>query len=102
MSETKTGDILLIEDSMKNPAIIKRSFALLKISGVFNRLGGLILGKHEGFDDLGTNKKTYQILEEVMGNVSFPVLAKFDCSHTHPMLTVPIGSLVTLNRHLPY
>ena len=32
-----------------------------------------------------------------MGPVAFPVLAEFDCCHTHPMLTLPIGSTVTLD-----
>lgn len=91
------GDILFVEDSLKDVATIERSFALLKCSGVFDRIGGLILGKHEKFDDLGTGRKPYEILKEVMGEVSFPVLAEFDCCHTHPMLTIPIGATVELN-----
>lgn len=91
------GDILFVEDSLKDAATVERSFALLKCSGVFDRIGGLILGKHEKFDDLGTGRKPYEILKEVMGEVSFPVLAEFDCCHTHPMLTIPIGATVELN-----
>lgn len=91
------GDILLIEDSLKDAATIERSFALLKCSGVFDRIGGLILGKHEKFNDLKTGRKPYEILKEVMGEVNFPVLAEFDCSHTHPMLTMPIGAVVELD-----
>ncbi len=91
------GDILLIEDALWDAATIERSFALLKLDGVLDKLGGLILGKHEQFDDLGTGRKPYQILQEVMGDVDFPVLTEFDCSHTHPMLTVPIGAQVRLD-----
>lgn len=91
------GDILFVEDSLKDAATVERSFALLKCSGVFDRIGGLILGKHEKFDDLGTGRKPYEILKEVMEEVSFPVLAEFDCCHTHPMLTIPIGAMVELN-----
>ena len=97
MPTIQPGDILLIEDSLKDAAAIERSFALLKCSGVFDRIGGLILGKHEKFDSLGTGRKPYEILNEVMGDVDFPVLAEFDCCHTHPMLTVPIGSQVRLD-----
>ncbi len=97
MPAIQPGDILLIEDSLKDAATIERSFALLKCSGVFDRIGGLILGKHEKFDSLGTGRKPYEILSEVMGDVEFPVLAEFDCCHTHPMLTVPIGSQVQLD-----
>lgn len=97
MPTIQKGDILLIEDSLKEAATIERSFALLKCSAVFDRIGGLILGKHEKFNDLETGRKPYEILKEVMGEVSFPVLAEFDCCHTHPMLTMPIGAVVELN-----
>lgn len=70
---------------------------MLKLNGVFDLIGGLVLGKHEQFDDRGSGRKPYEILEEVMGNISIPVLAEFDCCHTHPMLTVPIGSYVCLD-----
>lgn len=97
MPAIKDGDILFIEDSLKDAADIERSFALLKISGVFDKIGGLILGKHELFDDMKTGKKPYEILQEVMGDVSFPILAEFDCCHTHPMLTMPIGCIAELD-----
>lgn len=93
----REGDILFIEDSLKDAAAIERSFSLLKLSGVFDRIGGLILGKHEKFDDLGSGRQPHEILMEVMGNVPFPVLAQFDCCHTHPMLTLPIGCKAILD-----
>lgn len=97
MPEIREGDILLIEDSLKDAATIERSFSLLKLSGVFERIGGLILGKHEKFDDCGSGRKPHEILAEVMGDVKFPVLCEFDCCHTHPMLTLPIGCRVRLD-----
>ena len=97
MPEINEGDILFIEDSLLDAADQERSFAHLKLAGVFDRIGGLIMGKHEQFDDQGTGRRPCDILEEVMGPVSFPVLADFDCSHTHPMLTLPIGRRVALD-----
>ena len=97
MPEIREGDILLIEDSLKDAADVERSFSLLKLSGVFDRIGGLVLGKHEKFDDLGTGRMPYEILMEVMGKVDFPVLAQFDCCHTHPMLTLPVGCRARLD-----
>ena len=32
-----------------------------------------------------------------MGGVRIPILADFDCCHSHPMLTMPIGCEVTLD-----
>ena len=95
--EITDGTILMIEDSLKDAATVERSFSLLKCAGIFERISGLILGKHEKFDDMGTGRQPYEILQEVMGDVDFPVLAEFDCCHTHPMLTVPIGAKVRLD-----
>lgn len=97
MPEIKEGDILFIEDSLKNIATIERSFSHLKLSGVFDKIGGLILGKHELFDDLGTDRKPYEVLMEVMGDTDIPILAEYDCAHTHPMITLPIGARAILD-----
>lgn len=91
------GDILFIEDSLKDAATIERSFSLLKLSGVFDKVSGIILGKHEKFDDQNTGRVPYQILKEVVGEANIPILAEFDCCHTHPMLTLLIGAKVELN-----
>ena len=70
---------------------------MLKLAGVFDKVSGIILGKHEKFDDNGTGRKPYEILLEVIGDTSIPILAEFDCCHTHPMLTMPIGCEVLLD-----
>lgn len=97
MPEIKKGDILFIEDSLKDACTIERSFSLLKLAGVFEKVSGIILGKHEKFDDNGTGKVPYEILLEVIGTPQIPILADFDCCHTHPMLTMPIGCNVMLD-----
>ncbi len=99
MPEIKKGDILFIEDSLKDPGTIERSFSLLKVNGIFDRVSGIILGKHEGFDDCKTGRKPYEILREVLGEKEIPFLADFDCCHTHPMLTLPIGCEVELDAY---
>lgn len=97
MPEIQEGDILLLEDSLKDACTIERSFSLLKLAGVLDKVGGIILGKHEHFDDNGTGKQPYEILLEVLNGRQIPILADFDCCHTHPMFTVPIGCQVKLN-----
>ncbi|WP_100065355.1 S66 family peptidase [Miniphocaeibacter massiliensis] len=99
MPEINQGDILLLEDSLKDASVIERSFSLLKINGVFEKIGGIILGKHELFDDLGTSRKPYEILMEVIRETDIPILAEFDCCHTHPMLTMPIGTNIELDSN---
>lgn len=97
MPEIKNGDILFIEDSLKDAATIERSFSFLKVNGVFDKISGIILGKHELFDDINTGRKPYEILLEVLGNQKLPFLADFDCCHTHPMMTLPIGCKIELD-----
>jgi len=97
MPEIKDGDIIFIEDSLKDSGTIERSFSFLKINGVFDRISGIILGKHELFDDLKTGRKPYEILLEVLGDIKLPFIADFDCCHTHPMMTLPIGSQIELD-----
>ena len=97
MPEIQQGDILFIEDSLKDAATVERSFSLLKLSGVFDKVSGIILGKHELFDDCNTGRKPYEILLEVLGDKQIPFLADFDCCHTHPMITLPIGCKIELD-----
>lgn len=97
MPEVQDGDILFIEDTMKTAAEIERSFSLLKVNGMFDKISGIILGKHEHFDDQETGRKPYEILVEVLGETKIPFLADFDCCHTHPMMTLPIGAEIQLD-----
>ncbi len=97
MPDIKEGDILFIEDSLKDACTIERSFSLLKLAGVLDRAGGILLGKHEKFDDNRTGRAPYEILLEVLGDRKIPFLAEFDCCHTHPMLTMPLGCQAELN-----
>ncbi|MBM7578599.1 S66 family peptidase [Jeotgalibacillus terrae] len=95
--EVKEGDILLIEDSTKTASIVEKNFAMLKLHGVFDQVGGIILGKHEQYDDLGTNKRPLDLLMEQLDGRELPILAEFDISHTHPMHPIAIGKKVRLD-----
>ncbi len=97
MPEIREGDILLLEDALKDACTIERSFSMLKLAGIFDRVAGILLGKHEQFDDQGTGINPHEILLEVLGNTSVPILAQFDCCHTHPMFTMPLGCRIHLN-----
>ncbi|MDN7240723.1 LD-carboxypeptidase [Planococcus sp. N028] len=97
MPAIEKGDVLLMEDSLKTASIVERGFNLLMLNGVFDRVSGILLGKHELYDDQGTGRKPYEILLEVLGDRDIPILAEFDCSHTHPMLTMPIGRSIKMD-----
>ncbi len=97
MPVIKKDNILFIEDSLKDCATIERGFSMLKLNGVFDKVGEIILGKHELFDDSKTGRKPYEIIQEVIGDVNIPILVEFDFCHTHPMLILPIGIEVELD-----
>lgn len=97
MPEIKDGDILFIEDCLKDISTIERSFSHLKVNGVFDKISGIILGKHESFNDLNTGRKPYEVLLEVLGDKKLPFIAEFDCCHTHPLMTLPIGAIIELD-----
>lgn len=91
------GDILLIEDCMKNASIVEKNFAMLKLHGVFEKVAGIILGKHELYDDLETGKRPLDLLFEQLDGLDIPILAEFDTCHTHPMHPLAIGKKVKLD-----
>ena len=97
MPEINEGDILLIEDSLKGIETVERSFSHLKLCGIFDKVSAVVLGKHELFDDKGTNRSPLDVLREVLNGQSLPVLNGFDSCHTHPMLTVPLGVRAEIN-----
>ncbi|WP_323923156.1 S66 family peptidase [Aeromonas caviae] len=91
MPSIERGDILLLEDSLKTAETVERAFTHLKLCGMFDRIGALVLGKHKLFNAQGSGKRPLDILLEVVGEPTFPILAEYDCAHTHPMLTLPLG-----------
>lgn len=95
--KVEQGDILLIEDSMKDASIVEKNFAMLKVHGIFDKVAGIILGKHEQYDDLGTGKLPIDLLKEQLDGLEIPILAEFDTCHTHPMHPLAIGKKVKLD-----
>ena len=88
------GDILLIEDSMKDASGVEKNLAMLKLHGIFDKVSGILLGKHEQYDDLGTGKKPLDLLLEQLDGRTLPILAEVDICHTHPMHPIAIGRRV--------
>lgn len=95
--EIKKGDILLLEDCMKDASTVEKNFAMLKLHGIFDKVTGIILGKHEQYNDLDTGRKPIDILLEQLDGKDIPILTEFDCCHTHPMHPLAIGKQVKLD-----
>lgn len=97
MPEIRPGDILFIEDTEEWACNVERTLAQLKISGVFDKIGGLIIGKCRQFEHYGTEKKYYEFIYDHLDRPCFPVLAECDFSHCAPMLTIPVGMTAELD-----
>lgn len=97
MPKIQPGDILFIEDSLKSIATVERLFSMLKLNGTFDKVSAILLGKHELFDSAGSGRKQYDVLIEVLGRLRLPVVDGFDCCHTHPMLTLPLGTIISVD-----
>ncbi|WP_412989942.1 S66 peptidase family protein [Pediococcus siamensis] len=91
------NDLLFIEDAEKDAATVEKNFAMLKNAGIFDQVKGIVLGKHALFDDLKTGRQPLEILQEVLGNTSLPIIADYDSCHTIPMMTTPLGSWATFD-----
>jgi len=97
MPDINSGDILFIEDSLQGIETVERSFAHLMACGVFDKVGAIVLGKHELFDHKGTNRSPLDVLLEVLNGKDIPILYGFDSCHTHPMLVTPLGINVSID-----
>ena len=85
------GAVFFIEDSLKGLSRIERSLGLLKLHGVFDRIGGLVLGKPEALDREGAPFGLDELVLEVTAGYDFPILADVDLGHTAPVTTLPLG-----------
>lgn len=92
-----TGCILFIEDSFKDMANQERYLSMLKLAGVFDKINGLIVGKHEHFKNLDAPFTFEDLLLEVVGKKDFPILTNVDIGHTFPSHVFPIGIQVELD-----
>ncbi|MFT9266656.1 S66 family peptidase [Oenococcus sp.] len=86
----QSGDVLFIEDAEKDAATVEKNFAMLKNAGIFDLVGGIILGKHAAFDDCGSGRRPIDILLEVLADKKIPIIYDYDSCHTVPMLTTPL------------
>lgn len=97
MPEIKQGDILFIEDTESCADYLECILGKLKICGVFEKIGGLIISKCRQYDDFETEKTYYDFIHDYIGKPNYPVLAECDFSHCAPMLTIPIGITAELD-----
>lgn len=95
--EIKQGDILFLENINETADFFERIMSALYIEDILNKISGLIIGKPKNYDDIGSKKTEIDILKEILRDFNFPILADFDCGHTLPINTMPIGKTIELD-----
>lgn len=62
----------------------------LELSGVFDQINGMLIGRPKGYTEDETTQLKEVVLEKIR-DYSFPVLFKIDTGHTDPIATLPLG-----------
>ena len=96
-SKIPRNGILFIEDIGEEPYRIDRMIYQLKVSGVFNRIKGLIVGQFTEYEE--DNKMYASLYESILSAVKefdFPVCFGFPVGHTSINLPMVMGGRATL------
>ncbi len=82
------GKILLVESMAAPFAAEERQLRHLQLTGAFDEIAGLLVGKPEWPDANGAPFTHDELILEIVGQRSYPIVSQFDCGHTLPMLTL--------------
>jgi len=88
------GRILLLEDRAEAPYRLDRMLTQMKLAGCLDNLAGLGLGS---FESCGDEQRLFEIVERLLGDMGFPILARLPFGHGKCNLTVPIGQMATID-----
>ncbi len=97
-----TGAILVLEEIGEEPYRIDRMLTQLKLAGVFDKLGGLVLARFTGCEP--TSDDPFLSLEtavhEITSGFDFPILTDLPYGHIDLKYTLPIGAEARLDSNL--
>lgn len=93
-----SGAILCIETSEECPS--PESFDIMfgdyARMGVLDQVAGLLVARPYGFD-VEQHERFLEYVSERTAQYSFPVVANMDFGHTTPMMTMPLGVMVSID-----
>lgn len=94
--------ILLVEEMDAPWSLQERSFRQLQLMGIFEKISGLVIGKAEKPNNEGAVFGLNELILEIVGERSYPIVSEFDCSHTVPMHSIAENSKVSLDAKKDY
>jgi muramoyltetrapeptide carboxypeptidase LdcA involved in peptidoglycan recycling len=92
------GAVLFLETSedAPSPAHVDAYLTDLENLGVFEQIRALVVGRPMSYG-VEQTEELWQVTAERTAKSGIPVLGNVDCSHTDPMLTLPMGCSVAVD-----
>ncbi|MEW2473520.1 LD-carboxypeptidase [Micromonospora gifhornensis] len=91
-----TGAVLLLEDVQEPPYKVDRMLTQLRRAGALDGLAGVAVGQFTDCAD-GWEVSVADVLTERLGDLGVPVLGGLPIGHGPGQLSVPVGTLATLD-----
>jgi len=92
-----TGAALILEDIQEPAYRLDRMLTQLKLAGVLDSVGGIVLGHFVGPEGEDQADQVERIVMELLGGNRIPVVSRYPHGHVLPNLTIPHGATVTLD-----
>lgn len=93
---TLDGALLLLEDRGEAPYRIDRMLTHLKLAGVMDRLGGLLLGQ---FTDCGEPSSIAEMVLDILRPFPYPIVGDLSFGHIAQNEVIPLGACFSLNTY---
>ncbi|MHB8396821.1 MAG: S66 family peptidase [Thermoplasmataceae archaeon] len=98
------GTLLFLETSeeVPPPIAVERYLRLYGITGILQRINGLVFGRFRGYSHEmleSVEKSILSVVNIEWGLESLPVMLGFDMGHTDPQFPVPIGIEAEIRRN---
>lgn len=92
------GKILFIEEVGESMSRLERMVYHLRNSGKFSQCTGLILGQFTNCDNEDDPSFTVNdCFRDALEGLDIPVLYNIQSGHSHPMMTLPLGAVCTMD-----
>jgi len=96
-----SGAILLLEDVNETLYRLDRMFTQLRLAGIYECIGGIVLGHFVGPDGADLAPDVEKLVCERTQEFDFPIVSRFPHGHRLPNLTLPHGMHAKLDTSIP-
>jgi muramoyltetrapeptide carboxypeptidase len=97
------GRILLLEDVEEQPYAVDRMLTQLRLAGKLRAAAGIVFGEcsncgpREFRPAFESTFSVGEVVDQILGGLAVPVLSGLTIGHTDDQLTLPLGTMATLD-----